>query len=143
MNEKAKNFKAFLDEKELKNIFLMEETKDKWDTVLFRSQIDINGNKLPTMLLFDTSIYGILRVLIAPKLPSAESEPALLKLINSYNKNFKAFKYYVDDSGALILDVCLLSSDTEHVGEMVYAMFDVIIQHLNTSYKEIMRSLWA
>jgi len=143
LNEKAKNFKAFLDEKELKNIFLMEETKDKWDTVLFRSQIDINGNKLPTMLLFDTSIYGILRVLIAPKLPSAESEPALLKLINSYNKNFKAFKYYVDDSGALILDVCLLSSDTEHVGEMVYAMFDVIIQHLNTSYKEIMRSLWA
>ncbi len=143
MNEKAKNFQAFLDEKKLKNIFLMEETKDKWDTVLFRSQIDINGNKLPTMLLFDTSVYGMMRVLIAPRLPSAESEPALLKLINSYNKNFKAFKYYVDDSGALMLDVCLLSSDTEHVGEMVYAMFDVIIQHLNTSYKEIMRSLWA
>ncbi len=143
MNKKAEKFQAFLDEREIRNAFQVEETKDKWDTVLFRSQIDINGNKLPTLLLFDTSVYGLLRVLIAPKLPSEENETAVLRLINGYNKQFKAFKYYVDDTGALVLDVCLLSDEGEDTGSMVYAMFDVIIQHLNESYKEIMRSVWG
>ncbi|MBQ7516777.1 MAG: hypothetical protein IJS96_10900 [Schwartzia sp.] len=143
MNKKAERFQAFLDEKEIKNAFQMEETNDKWDTVIFRSQIDINSNKLPTMLLFDTSVYGLMRVLIAPKLPSEENEAAVLKLINGYNKRLKAFKYYVDDDGALLMDVCLLAPETEDPGPMVYAMYDVIIQHLTECYKDIMRSVWG
>ena len=143
MNKKAENFQAFLEEKAIRNAFQAEETGDEWETVLFRSQLDIDGNKLPTLLLLDSSIYGILRVLIAPKVPAGESEAAVLRLINGYNRRFKAFKYYLDDAGALVLDVCILSGEGEDTGDMVYAIYDVILRHLNEAYKEIMRSIWS
>ena len=84
-----------------------------------------------------------MRVLIAPQVLHEDNETAVLKLLNDFNKKFKAFKYYLDDSGSLVLDICLISSDEKDVGDMVYAMFDVIIQHLGESYKEIMKSVWG
>ncbi|MFC2343107.1 MAG: hypothetical protein ACFNWW_04385 [Negativicutes bacterium] len=145
MNQKAEEFKKYLDEKKIEGVFAIEEVKgdDEWQTVLFRSQVDINGNKLPTVVIFDKSVYGLLRVLIAPQVLRDENETAVLKLINDYNKKYKAFKYYVDDAGALVLDVCMIAADGKDAGDMVYAMFDVIIQHLGESYKDIMKSVWG
>ena len=145
MNQKAEEFKKYLDEKKIEGVFAIEEVKgdDEWQTVLFRSQVDINGNKLPTVVLFDKSVNGLLRVLIAPQVLRDENETAVLKLINDYNKKYKAFKYYVDDAGALVLDVCMIAADGKDAGDMVYAMFDVIIQHLGESYKDIMKSVWG
>lgn len=144
MNQKAKAFKAYLDENKIKDVFAIEEMpKDEWKAVFFRSQIDINGNKLPVAVVFDTSIYGLIRVLIAPQSLREDNEAALLKMINGFNKKFKAFKYYLDDSGSLILDICLISDAGIGVGDMVYAMFDIVIHHLNESYKDIMKSVWS
>ena len=145
MNQKAEEFKKYLDEKKIEGVFAIEEVKgdDEWQTVLFRSQVDINGNKLPTVVIFDKSVYGLLRVLIAPQVLRDENETAVLKLINDYNKKYKAFKYYVDDAGALVLDVCMIAADGKDAGDMVYAMFDVIIQDLGESYKDIMKSVWG
>lgn len=144
MNQKAEEFQKYLDEKKFEGVFSVEEVSDdEWETVLFRSQVDISGNKLPTVVIFDKSVYGLLRVLIAPQVLRDENETAVLKLINEYNKKYKAFKYYVDDAGSLVLDICMIAADEKDVGEKVYAMYDVIIQHLNDSYKEIMKSIWG
>ena len=143
MNKKAEQFQTYLKEKDLENVFTVEEREDEQHTVLFRSQIDVEGNKLPTVVIFDDSIYGVLRVLVVPKALKEENELALMKLANGYNKRYKALKYYFDDAGALLLDVTLLSVEGERTGDMVYAMFDVMIRHLNEAYKEIMHSVWA
>ena len=37
----------------------------------------------------------------------------------------------------------ILSAEGERLGDLIYAMFDVIINHLNESYKEIMHAIWA
>lgn len=143
MNKKAEQFQEYLKEKELENVFTLEEREDELHTALFRSQIDIEGNKLPTVVIFDDSLYGVVRVLVAPKALTEENTLAVMKLANGYNKRYKALKYYFDDAGALFLDVAILSVEGERTGDMVYAMFDVIIRHLNEAYKEIMRAVWA
>ena len=143
MNKKAEQFKDYLKEKDIENVFTVEERDDEVHTVLFRSQIDVDGNKLPTVVIFDDSIYGIVRVLVAPKALTEANELAVLKIANGYNKQYKPLKYFCDDAGALLLDVPLVSTEDEHTGDMVYAMFDVIIRHLGEAYKDIMRSIWA
>ena len=143
MNKKAEQFQEYLKEKELENVFTLEEREDELHTALFRSQIDIEGNKLPTVVIFDDSLYGVVRVLVAPKALTEENALAVMKLANGYNKRYKALKYYFDDAGALFLDVAILSVEGERTGDMVYAMFDVIIRHLSEAYKEIMRAVWA
>ena len=143
MNKKAEQFQEYLKEKELENVFTLEEREDELHTALFRSQIDIEGNKLPTVVIFDDSLYGVVRVLVAPKALTEENALAVMKLANGYNKRYKALKYYFDDAGALFLDVAILSVEGERTGDMVYAMFDVIIRHFSEAYKEIMRAVWA
>ncbi|MBQ8698024.1 MAG: hypothetical protein IJ812_00210 [Schwartzia sp.] len=143
MNKKAEQFQDYLKEKDIENVFAVEERDDELHTALFRSQIDVDGNKLPTVVIFDDSIYGIVRVLVAPKALNESNELAVLKIVNGYNKQYKPLKYFCDDAGALLLDVPLVSLESEHTGDMVYAMFDVIIRHLGEAYKDIMRSIWA
>ena len=65
MNKKAENFKKYLDEKDIKAFTVDEIKDDQFQTVVFRSAADINGNRLPLIVILDTSIYGMIRVLVA------------------------------------------------------------------------------
>ena len=141
MNEKAKSFSQYLQNKQIK-AFTTEELKDELNSVVFRSRMDIQGNSLPTIIIWDDSIYGMIRVLVAPRAVKENNKTALLELINGYNKKYKSFKYSVDDEGFLILDACVLTKTNEADGDMVYIMLDVFVQHLNEVYKEIMKTIW-
>lgn len=143
MNKRAEAFKKYLDEKEIVAFQVDEIKDDQLNTVVFRSAIDINGAQIPTIVILDDSIYGMIRLLIAPKAVKEENEVELLKLLNDYNKKFKSFKYYLDDEGSIILDTCLLFREDGTDGDMIYAMFEVLINHLSDSYKEIMKTVWA
>ncbi len=144
MNNKAEIFQKYLDDKKIEKVFAVEEVKDdEWETVLFRSRIDIHGNFLPTVIVFDKTIYGIVRVQIAPQALSKDNELAVLRFASEQNRKYKAFKYYFDENGALMLDVCIVGRETDELGDLVYAMLDVIIQHLTDTYKSIMQSVWS
>ena len=132
-----------MEEKEIPAFQIDEVKDDQLNTVVFRSAIDINGTQIPTIVILDDSIYGMIRLLIAPKALKDDNEVELLKLLNDYNKKFKSFKYYLDDEGSIILDTCLLFREDGTDGDMIYAMFDVIINHLGDEYKEIMKTVWA
>ena len=143
MNKKAEAFQKYLDDKKIEKVFALEEVKDdEWETTLFRSRIDIHGNFLPTVIILDNTIYGIVRVQIAPQALTKENETAILRFAAEQNRKYKVFKYYFDENGALMLDVCIVGHDTEVLGDLIYAMLDVIIQHLMDSYKTIMQSVW-
>ena len=140
MNAKAESFKAFLEEKNI-NAFTIDEIKDDTlHTVVFRSQINIDGNNLPTLVIADDSVFAMIRIAVAPNVNEVSSE--LAALINTYNRTYKSFKYYVDANKALILDISLPTAGDALNGELIYALFDTVIRHLNETYKEIMKEIW-
>ena len=94
------------------------------------------------IVILDSSIYGMVRVLVAPKAVKEENEQAVLQLVNKYNKTYKSLKYYVDDEKSLVMDTCILFKEGEADGDIIYAMIDLIIQQLGEAYKEIMKSIW-
>ena len=141
MNKKAELFKQYLEERQIDSFLIDDNKQDELHTVIFRSHIDIQGSKLPTIVVLDDSIYGMIRLLVASNAVHDGNEAAVLKFINNYNKRFKSFKYYIDDDGDLIMDTCLLLKDDEADGEMIYAMFNVIIDHLTESYQDIIKTI--
>lgn len=142
VNKKAELFKQYLDERQIDAFLIDDNSHDELDTAIFRSHIEIHGNELPTIVVLDASMYGMIRVLVVPNAIHDDNETAVLKLINTYNKQFKSFKYYIDDDGDLMMDVCMLWRDNQVDGDMIYAMFNVIVEHLNESYQEIMKTIW-
>lgn len=141
MNKKAKLFKTYLEDRHIDSFLIDDNKQDELHTVIFRSHIDIQGHQLPTIVVLDDSIYGMIRLLVASNAVHDGNEAAILKYINTYNKLFKSFKYYIDDDGDLIMDTCVLMKDDEADGEMIYAMFNVIIDHLTESYSDILKTI--
>lgn len=143
MNKKAAAFKKYLDEKQITCFTIEEVADDKLNTAVFRSQIDVEGQQLPTIIILDSSIYGIIRVKIASSALNENNEAVLMKRLNELNRQYKIFKYYFADDGSLFLDSYVLNNSGQVDGDMIYTVLDVIIKHLNAEYKNLMRLIWA
>ncbi|MCH3914205.1 MAG: hypothetical protein LKE29_02750 [Acidaminococcaceae bacterium] len=143
MNKKATEFQKYLDEKKIVCFKSEEIAKDTLNTVVFRSLVEAEGQQLPMAVILDSSIYCMIRVRIAPQMPSGAKEADVLKRLNDVNKKFKVFKYYLADDGGLYLDSCLVLTDEKAVGEKVYVILEVLVKHLQDEYKKLMQVLWA
>lgn len=99
MNKKAELFDAYLKDKKI-TAFTVDEIKDDpLHTTAFRSHIEVGGARLPTIVILDSSIYAMIRILVAPKALREDNKPALRELMDSYNRQYKLFKYYTDSEG--------------------------------------------
>lgn len=143
MNQKAEKFQKYLEEKEINVFEVIEVPEDELNTVVFRSNIAVEGEQLTTMVVLDDSIYGIVRVRVANAALKEGNETALIKAINELNAKYKVFKYYFAQDGALMLDSVILDKPGEVDGDMIYTILDVIIKHLEAEYKNIMKQIWA
>jgi len=140
--KKAEEFKQYLDKNNI-TAFQMEEVQnDPNSTVVFRTHIDAHGQQLPSALIMDNSIFDMIRVQISPQALTPENEPALSKMLNSENAKYKPFKLYINEGGDLMLDVCLVARDNAANAEEVFLMYNLIINYLNESYRNIMKEIW-
>lgn len=141
MNKKAEKFQAMLDELKIA-AFHSDELTDEYHTIAFRSQMEIQSQFLPMMVLLDDSIYSIVRIFIAAKVVSDEDKSDIAKYLNDFNKKFKVFKYYISDAGDIVLDCCITADDDHFDPNLVRAVIDVVLRHLNEVYKDIMKEVW-
>lgn len=141
MNRKAEAFKEYLKEKDIK-VFAIEELEgDEQKTVVFRSHITVEGQQLPAIVILDESIFALVRVQITPRAMTDENHFELLKKVNEESSAYKPFKLYLNQSGDLMLEVCIVIED-ELKGDTIYAMFALIIDYLNTNYRTFMKCIW-
>ena len=140
LNKKAEIFKKYLEEKKIE-VFEVEELKDEQDTTVFSSQIMVSGQRLPTLVILDKSVFALIRVQIAPQVLTEENRTTLLSFINEENLEYKPFKFYFNKSGTLFLDLSI-PTEEKISGEMIYLMFNVIINYLESGYKKIMQKIW-
>lgn len=141
MNKKAKAFRTYLKKAGIEAFEMEDMHDDELHTVIFRTFIEAQGTKLPLIFVLDDTLYGSIRVLIAPKVLKDGNEMAVYQLINEYNRTYKSFKYCIDEEGALLLDMCYINNDDVD-GDILSVLFDVIIQHLEESYRPLMKAIW-
>ena len=147
MNIKAEVFNKYLQEKGIAAFQVEEFAEDAQHTVVFRSHIEVEGQQLPTLVLLDDSVFSMIRVLVAPQALTQENELELQRMASEYNMKFKPFKLYFDQKGALVLDVCLLTTgqkeeDFAQLGDEIYGMFDLLIRFLGENYRGWMKKIW-
>lgn len=142
MNVKAEKFNKFLVEKNI-TCFQTQEVEAEMHPVAYRSFMEVNGQNLPTMLVIDDSIYVMLQVRVAGEVVKEANRAAVLERLNKLNEGFKVFKYYVNEGGDIIIESCMPAGDAEFAPELVHAVIDVVLKHLNEEYANIMKIVWA
>ena len=141
INMKSKKFQSYLDNNDLK-FFQQNVTHDEADTVVFQSNIQVEGQTLPVGIITDDTICTIIRVQIGTGLVKEENKAKLNEYLNSLNRSYKVFKYVVAEDGSVFLDACLPSTNEGFDPEVVRVVLDVIVDHLTQEYKNIMKSAW-
>ena len=63
VNKKADSFEKYLKDNNL-NFFTRFDKRDENQTVLFRSNIQVEGQQLPVNVITDRTIYTIIRVFV-------------------------------------------------------------------------------
>lgn len=142
MNVKAEKFNKFLEERGIK-LFEVQEVESEMHPVVYRSFMEVNGQNLPTMLVIDDSIYVMLQVRVGAGLVKDANKAAVLAHLNALTAQYKVFKYYAAENGDIVIESCIPSTDNEFVPEMVTAVIDVVVKHLNEEYPKLMKTVWA
>lgn len=141
VNLKAQKFEAYTKANKM-DYFVKNKMKDDADTVVFQSNLEVAGQTIPFGIITDNSIYTIIRVQIGRKLLKDENKLALLEYLNQLNRSYKVFKYVAAEDGSIFLDACLPSTNESFDAEIVRVILDVIVDHLNNEYKNIMKQAW-
>ena len=93
INLKAKTFQSYLDSNDLK-FFQQNATHDEADTVVFQSNIQVEGQTLPVGIITDNTIYTIIRVQIGTGLVKEENKSKLNEYLNSLNRSYKVLNMW-------------------------------------------------
>ena len=142
MNLKAQKFTNFINERDI-NVFQMQELDGDMHPVVYRSAMEVGGQNLPTMLVIDDSIYVMLQVRVGAGLVKESNKAAVMEHMNSLNENYKVFKYYANENGDIVIESCIPTTDEEFMPELVHAVIDVVLKHLNEEYPKLMKTVWS
>ena len=142
MNLNATKFTNFINERNI-NVFQMQEIDGDMHPVVYRSAMEVGGQNLPTMLVIDDSIYVMLQVRVGAGLVKESNKAAVMEHMNSLNENYKVFKYYANENGDIVIESCIPTTDEEFMPELVHAVIDVVLKHLNEEYPKLMKTVWS
>ena len=142
MNLKATKFTNFINERNI-NVVQMQEIDGDMHPVVYRSAMEVGGQNLPTMLVIDDSIYVMLQVRVGAGLVKESNKAAVMEHMNSLNENYKVFKYYANENGDIVIESCIPTTDEEFMPELVHAVIDVVLKHLNEEYPKLMKTVWS
>ena len=142
MNLKATKFTNFINERNI-NVFQMQEIDGDMHPVVYRSAMEVGGQNLPTMLVLAASIYVMLQVRVGAGLVKESNKAAVMEHMNSLNENYKVFKYYANENGDIVIESCIPTTDEEFMPELVHAVIDVVLKHLNEEYPKLMKTVWS
>lgn len=141
-NVKADKFEAYLKANNLNFFFKDPVPNDPNGTVVFKSNIEAEGQKLPVGIITDNTIYTIIRVQIGTGLIKDSNRERCNAFLNELNRGYKVFKYVAADDGTIYLDSCIPSSNEMFDPQLVRVVLDVIVNHLQQEYKTIMKKVW-
>ena len=142
MNLKATKFTNFINDRNI-NVFQMQEIDGDMHPVVYRSAMEVGGQNLPTMIVIDDSIYVMLQVRVGAGLVKESNKAAVMEHMNSLNENYKVFKYYANENGDIVIESCIPTTDEEFMPELVHAVIDVVLKHLNEEYPKLMKTVWS
>lgn len=141
MVEGAEKFQAYLEAQAVDG-FQIEELHDEGETVLFRTAVTVQGQFVPLAVIFDQTIYVVIRANVAPKAMDDTNAYALEALIRRLNYQNKLFKYYVTPDASILLDACVPMLPENFSAELLYTMVNVVAHEIETRHAEWMNTVW-
>lgn len=140
-NKKRSLFDRFLREEEI-SCFDVKAIGDEEGTVLYRSYLDTALGTMPLYVILDSSIYTVIRVVVGGGIVTENNRVALMEFANAANRQYKKFKFYVEDSDqTFYLDCVYMSRSEEFVPQLLYGLMNSIIEYIDAAVPSLQAAM--
>ncbi len=131
MNEKALKFDEYLTKLDI-TWFEKEERTDEYDTVLYRTFLEIKDKRFPLFVILDKSIFTVVRQIVITGADQVADRAALVEYVNDLNSRYKVFKYYLnEEEGILYMDMSIPAIGEYFDPEiLMYLIGSILLPHM-------------
>lgn len=139
--EKVAAFQKYLEDNKIGG-FGLQDFQNDVHAQAFRSNLPVEGQNLPFMILLDDSVYTMLQVQVATSIATGEKRAKICEYLNDLNEQYRMLKYSADAAGNVLLTCCIPAGVPHFEPALVIAILNQIQGHLNALYPDIMKHLW-
>lgn len=141
INRKAEKFRAFILENKI-DFFGTEEKGDELKTVIFRTELEVSGQRMPLLIFTDESIYTVIKIRVVPYATKDGSKEKIAGHLDALNNSYKAFKYFINADGDIVLDIAMPCDSEFFDPRIVTALIEIALKHLTEEYAAFMKLVW-
>ena len=104
MIEAAKTFEEYLKKENISG-FQVREAGDDRDTAIFESEVEIEGRRLPIVVLSDATAYATIRIRLAQNAVDDTNAMLLTGWLMRQNQDSRLIKFYLTSDTTILADV--------------------------------------
>ena len=129
MIEAAKTFEEYLKKENISG-FQVREAGDDRDTAIFESEVEIEGRRLPIVVLIDATAYATIRIRLAQNADDDTNAMLLTGWLMRQNQDSRLIKFYLTSDTTILADVVVPHNPEAFDPEVMVAVLRVFIRDI-------------
>ena len=129
MIEAAKTFEEYLKKENISG-FQVREAGDDRDTAIFESEVEIEGRRLPIVVLIDATAYATIRIRLAQNAVDDTNAMLLTGWLMRQNQDSRLIKFYLTSETAILADVVVPHNPDAFDPEVMVSVLRVFIRDI-------------
>ena len=129
MIEAAKTFEEYLKKENISG-FQVREAGDDRDTAIFESEVEIEGRRLPIVVLIDATAYATIRIRLAQNAVDDTNAMLLTGWLMRQNQDSRLIKFYLTSDTTILADVVVPHNPAAFDPEVMTSVLRVFIRDI-------------
>ena len=129
MIEAAKTFEEYIKKENITG-FQIREAGDDRNTTIFESEIEVEGRRLPIVVIIDATAYATIRIRLAQNAVDDTNAMLLTGWLMRQNQDSRLVKFYLTSDTAILADVVVPHNPDAFDPEVMVSVLRVFIRDI-------------
>ena len=129
MTEAAKAFEEYIKKENITG-FQIREPGDERQTTVFESELEIEGRRLPILVIIDATAYATVRIRLAQNAVDDTNAMLLTGWLMRQNQDSRLVKFYLTSDTAILADVVVPHNPEAFDPEVMVSVLRVFIRDI-------------
>ncbi|WLD82462.1 LktC family protein [Selenomonas dianae] len=129
MIEAAKTFEEYIKKENITG-FQIREAGDERSTTIFESEIEVEGRRLPIVVIIDATAYATIRIRLAQNAVDDTNAMLLTGWLMRQNQDSRLVKFYLTSDTTILADVVVPHNPDAFDPEVMVSVLRVFIRDI-------------
>ena len=130
MIEAAKTFEEYIKKENITG-FQIREAGDERSTTIFESEIEVEGRRLPIVVIIDATAYATIRIRLAKNAVDDTNAMLLTGWLMRQNQDSRLVKFYLTSDTTILADVVIPHNPDAFDPEVMVSVLRVFIRDIS------------